>query len=180
MGLGEKTLEEKTLYKGKILDLELHRVLLPDGRETKREVVRHRPAVGIVALQDRCVFLVRQFRYPLFDFTLEIPAGMIEDGESPLDAASREIQEEIGYKALCLQEIGRIYPSPGYCDEEVFLFLASDLIPSKLSADDDEFIDVVKCPFAKALDLLKDGTIQDGKSSLALYRMAYEGKITDN
>lgn len=174
---GEKTLEAKTLYKGRILDLQLHRVSLPNGRETLREVVRHRPAVGIAALRDGKIFFVRQFRYPLGEFTLEIPAGIVEEGETPAEAAAREIQEEIGYKALNLEEIGRIYPSPGYCDEEVFLFMARDLTPSRLSADDDEFIDVEKHTLSEALDMLRAGTIIDGKTALTLYRLAYEEKI---
>ncbi len=177
MFTSEKPIEKKTLYKGRILDLQLDKVILPNGKETVREVVRHRPAVGIVAVQDGAIFFVRQFRYALNDFILEIPAGIMEDGETPVETAAREIQEEIGYRAGRLENIGRIYTSPGFCDEEIILFWAEGLVPSRLPADDDEFIDIQLHPFSRVWKMIQDGIITDGKTVAALSRLALEGKI---
>nr|WP_321503461.1 NUDIX hydrolase [uncultured Dethiosulfovibrio sp.] len=177
MDLGERTLSTEVLYRGKVLDLHVDQVELPGGRVTSREAVRHSPAVAVVAVEGDKVYLVRQFRHAVGDFILEIPAGIVEAGETPLQTAAREIQEEIAMKAENLEEIGRIYTSPGFCDEEIVLFWAEGLSPSRLPADDDEFIQVEKVPLSQVWSMIDDGVIKDGKTVVALYRMALKGKI---
>ncbi len=177
MDLGEKILDNQVLYRGRVLDLHVDKVELPNGRVTTREAVRHAPAVGIVAVDGGCVYLVRQFRHPVGEAILEIPAGIVEPGESPVETAAREIQEEIGLRAEKLEEIGSIYTSPGFSDEEIFLFWAEGLSPSRLPEDDDEFIEVIKVPIKELWDMIESGAIKDGKTLVALYSMALKGKI---
>lgn len=173
----EKTISTKVLYEGRVLDLHVDQVELPNGRITSREAVRHAPAVGIVAVEENFIYMVRQFRHAVDDSILEIPAGIVEPGETPVQTAAREIQEEIGLKAESLEEIGRIYSSPGFSDEEIVLFWAEGLSPSKLPADDDEFIEVVKVPIDKLCHMMDNGDIKDGKTIAAICRMALKGKI---
>lgn len=173
----ERPIASRSVYEGAILNLRVDDVVMPNGRETKREVVEHSPAVGIVAVQDGCLFLVEQFRYAVRTSLLEIPAGIVEKGESPVETACREIQEEIGYRADRMEEIGRLYTSPGFSEEELIFFWADGLSPSKLPADDDESIVVRKVPIPEVWNMIRDGTIRDGKTVAILSRLALEGKI---
>ena len=173
----EKTLSTEVIYEGKVLDLHLDQVELPSGRTTSREAVRHSPAVGILAVENGYIYLVRQFRHAVGELILEIPAGIMEPGETPVQTAAREIQEEIGLKAESLEDIGSIYTSPGFSDEEIFLFWAEGLSPSRLPADDDEFIQVEKVSLDRLPSMMDSGEIKDGKTVAAICRMAMKGKI---
>ncbi|PIE54951.1 MAG: ADP-ribose pyrophosphatase [Dethiosulfovibrio peptidovorans] len=173
----EKTISKNTVYRGRILNLRVDNVQFPDGRRTQREVVEHTPAVGIVAISDKCLFLVEQYRYAVQETLFEIPAGLIEPGETPEQTAHRELQEEIGYRAQRLEPLGRLYVSPGFTDEVVFLFLAEGLTPSKLPADDDESITVRRFPWSSVWEMIRDETIRDGKTVAILTRLALERKI---
>lgn len=163
----EKCLEQETIFEGKYIKVHKDTVLLPDGKKATREVVRHPGAVGIVALIENKIIMVRQYRYALAKETLEIPAGKIDSGEDPEACAVRELREEAGYKGK-MSFLGIFNTSPGFADERIYLYLAKDLFWAPLMADDDEFLGVTKIPWKEAVDLAYSGQIQDAKSALGI------------
>ena len=167
--LTETTLESASLYRGKILSLRRDRVRLPSGRLTIREVVEHSDSVCMVPLDEAGnVVLVRQYRTPTESALLEVPAGGIEDGEVSEQAVLRELQEEIGYTAGSLRLLSGFWLAPGWCDEFMYAYLATDLIPSRMDPDDDEIIETVRVPLNETLGLIEQGAIQDAKSIASL------------
>ena len=169
MDTREKPLSRNVIYRGKILNLRVDKVELPGGKKAVREIVEHEPAVAVLPVAaDGRIFLIRQFRYALGEEILEIPAGIAEKGENPEETARRELQEEVGFFPGILEEIGRIYNSPGFSTELLFLFLARDLKPSRLEMDDDEFIEVYPVHRDRIPSLLAEGKIRDGKTFAAL------------
>jgi ADP-ribose pyrophosphatase len=141
-----------------------------------REVIEHRPAVGVLAVtKDGSLLLTRQYRYAAGERLLEICAGLVEPHETPLQAAMREAQEELGVKPGTLAEISELYTSPGFCTEALTLFLASDLRPSSLPQDADENVETVEVPEADIDSLLSSGGIRDMKTFAAL--CWYRGRI---
>lgn len=169
----EEQLESQTLYDGKIIRVVRDRVRLENGREAFREVVHHPGGVCVLALTEQQeVLLVRQFRYPYGEELLELPAGKREPGEDPRLCGIRELEEETGYQAGEFLDFGRLYPTPGYCDEIIYLFLARDLRPSRQHLDEDEFLDVVKLPLSEALAMVLDGRLPDAKTQIALLKYA--------
>ncbi|MCB9453384.1 MAG: NUDIX hydrolase [Anaerolineaceae bacterium] len=169
----EKIIQTRHIYKGRVVKLDIHEVLLPDNKHSKRELVNHPGAVAIVALDnDNQVLMVRQYRLGARQTMLEVPAGTLDAGEDPAHCATRELQEETGFKPGKLQSLGGIYTAPGYTTEYIHLFFATDLIPAKLDTDDDEFLEVTRVPFAKVIDMIEKGELEDGKSISALLRVA--------
>lgn len=168
----EPTLATQRIYQGRVVGLRVDTVQLPNGLTSQREIVEHGPSVVIVPLdeQDR-VLLVRQFRKAVERTLLELPAGGLHPGESPQEAALRELQEETGYLAQQLEPLGGFYASPGYCQEYLHLFLASHLLPSPLPADEDEHIQVERVPLAQTPQLIASGEICDSKSAAGLLRV---------
>ncbi|MGQ9512689.1 NUDIX domain-containing protein [Thermodesulfitimonas sp.] len=165
----EKTLYSEYPFRGKILNVRVDRVLLPDGRISTREVVEHSGAVAIVPLTETLeVVMVRQYRHPVGRELLEIPAGKIEAGEEPEACARRELAEEVGLKARRLELIGRFYPTPGFANELTHLYLARDLIPGTAAPDDGEFLEIVRLPFTEALAMALRGEICDAKTICGL------------
>ncbi len=165
------------IYKGRVVHLFVHDVRLDNGVTSRREVVQHPGAVAMVAIDDENnVYLVRQFRLAAGRMLLEIPAGTLEPGEPPQDAAIRELQEEIGHKPGHIEPLGGLYVAPGYTTEYIHLFLATQLAPSSLAADEDEQIEVVRLPLAKAIQMIESGEIVDGKSIAGLLRVAHKLK----
>lgn len=169
MDFTEKTLESTSIFEGRILKLRVDRVSLPDGREGSREIVDHRGAVAIVALDEQGdIILVRQYRKALEQTTLEIPAGTLEDCEDPLACARRELEEEIKMKAAHWEKILEYYSAPGFCNEILHLYLARTLSASFAEADEDEFLEVVRLPLATAYRYIFEGRIVDGKSIIGI------------
>lgn len=169
----ERTIASRRIYEGRILNLRVDTVELPDGTTSTREIVEHRGAVALVVLdEERNVLLVRQYRKPLERYMLEIPAGTLEQGEAPDDCARREIQEETGFAARSLERIGGFFSAPGFCTEYLHLYLATDLEPSALSGDEDEEIELVRMPFDRALEMVQSGEICDSKSMAGLMLVA--------
>ena len=165
----ETILSSEPIYEGKLVKLYRETVRLPDGNHADREIVRHTGAVAMVpVLPTGEVLLVRQYRTAARQVLLEIPAGTLEPGEDPLNAAVRELQEETGYKPGKLVRLGAEYTAPGYTTEIIHLFVATELEAARLDADDDEFIEVVRLPFTEALRQVIAGEIPDGKTQLAL------------
>ncbi|GAB4576009.1 MAG: NUDIX hydrolase [Anaerolineae bacterium] len=169
----EIVLETETIYEGRIVNLYLETVRLPNGRESVREVIRHGGAVAIVPLhEDGQVTLVRQFRLPAGTELLEIPAGTLEPGEDPLVCARRELQEEVGLYPGKLIPLGGIFLAPGYSSEHIHLYAARDLQPATLDGDEDEFLEVVTMPLDEVLAMIDRGEFADAKSMAALLRVA--------
>jgi len=165
----ENTLSSKLIYEGRSVSLRVDKIELPGGRETTREVVEHRDCVAIVPIDaDDNVLLVSQFRYPVEKELLEIPAGGVDTGEDPADTVRREMQEETGYLPEKVEKLGGFYSSPGFCTEYLHLFLATDLTPSQLYAEDTESIRLVRTPIAEIPGLIASGSICDSKSIAGL------------
>ena len=165
----EPTIATRSIFQGRIIDVRVDTVRLPNGRETIREIVDHQPSICVVPVDaDRNVLLVRQYRKPTESFLLEAPAGGIEGDESPEEATRRELQEEIGHTAASLTPLTEFWLAPGWCSEYMYAFLATDLTPSTLDSDEDEFIDVIRVPLADVPGKIADGEIRDAKSIAAL------------
>ena len=161
-------IETENIYKGAILDLNIDRVLFPSGCEKIREVVMHKSAVTVLPVHsDGKISLVRQYRHAVDEDLYEIPAGLIEPGEDPSETAVRELQEEIGYKPGTIEKIFEFYTSPGYSTERIIFFYATDLTPSKLAEDDDEYIKVYDFTLEEIKSMIRSGDIKDGKTIMA-------------
>ena len=142
---------------------------MADGRQTTREIVEHSDCIAVVAIDaDNNALLVKQFRKPVEKELLEIPAGGINPGEDPEAAVQRELREETGYLPQKLERLGGFYSAPGYCSEYLYLYLATDLIPSQLFAEDTEEISLVRVPMVQILSLIASGSICDAKSIAGL------------
>ena len=166
----EKTLSSQLIYEGRAVKLRVDTVSKPSGRQTTREIVEHADCVAIVAVDaDNNVLLVKQFRKAVGKELLEIPAGGIEPGEEPVDTVRREMREETGYLPRKVKRLGGFYSAPGYCTEYLHLYLATDLVPSQLYAEDTESIRLVPVPIAEIPRLLASGDICDAKSIAGLF-----------
>ena len=171
-GSSERAISSRQIYDGRAVKLRVDTVEKPDGRRTTREIVEHSDCVAAVVLDaEDNVLLVRQFRRAVGEGLLEIPAGGIEPDEDPIDCVRRELQEEIGYLPGKLSELGGFYSAPGYCTEYLYLYLAVDLVPSQLEAEDTDEIDVVRVPLSKVPGLIASGEIRDAKSIIGLLRV---------
>ena len=167
--LHEKILSDELLYAGRILDLHRYSVSLVNNDLSTREVVRHSGGAAIVALtNEEEVIMVTQYRLPIANVLLELPAGKLEKGEDPLHCAQRELSEETGYQAKSWSKLGAVYPTPGYSDELIHIFLARDLHPGKQHPDDDEFLRVQKLKLADIDTYIKSDAILDAKTVLGL------------
>ena len=171
MTLTETLLEEKIIYEGKVIAVKNDRVLLSNSKEAFREVVLHNGGVCILAIdENEEIYMVNQFRYPYNKEILELPAGKIDKGESPENTGKRELFEEVGLKADTFISLGQMYPSPGYTNEIIYIYLAKDLYKTNQRLDEDEFLSVVKMPFKKAYENVLNGEIKDAKTITAILR----------
>jgi ADP-ribose pyrophosphatase len=168
-----RTLERWTEWDSGWLRIESERVELPDGRRAELQIVRHPGAAAIVPVTDAGeVLLLRQYRHPTGGWLLEVPAGKLDEGESPETCAARELEEETGYRPSELVELGPIWTSPGFTDEKIWLFLARGLEPGQQALEDDEVLEVERLSIPRALEMAEKGEIEDGKSVSALLRAA--------
>ena len=165
----EETLSSQLVYEGRAVKLRVDTVHMPNGRKTTREIVEHSDCVAIVAIDSSDnVLLVNQFRKPVEKELLEIPAGGIEPGEDPVATVHRELREETGYLPGKVERLGGFYSTPGYCTEYLYLYLATDLIPSQLHAEDTESIRLIRVPVSQIPGLIASGSICDAKSIAGL------------
>ncbi len=165
----EETVSSQLIYEGRAVKLRVDTVRMPNGRETNREIVEHSDCVAIIAVDaDDNVLLVNQFRKPVEKELLEIPAGGIEPGEDAVATVRRELREETGYLPRKVERLGGFYSTPGYCTEYLHLYLARDLVPSSLNAEDTEGIKLVRVPISQIPGLITSGSICDAKSIAGL------------
>ena len=177
MDLKEKTLNSQDIYSGRIITVRVDTVELPDGRTGTREIVEHAGAVGIIPIDDQGnVWMVRQYRKPVEQVLLEIPAGTMEAGEEPLACAQRELEEETGFIAEQWEKIIGYYSAPGFCNEYLHLYIATKLYRGVANPDQDEFLEKTYLPLEEAYQGIFRGQIVDGKSIIAL-QYAYQRYI---
>jgi ADP-ribose pyrophosphatase len=159
----------KSLYEGRVVRLGLESLVLPNGKALQLEVVRHPGGAAVVALDtDNRVCLIRQYRHAAGGWLWELPAGKLEPGEAAQPTAQRELEEEAGLRAGSWQKIGEALTTPGFCDEVIHLFLATELVATQARPEAHELIEVHWLPLATALEQVHDGTIRDAKTMLGL------------
>jgi len=163
-------MEHKTkAYSCKIFTVWEEDVQMANGRKTRQSWIDHQPTVAVMAVNKKNeLLLISQYRVPINGQLLEIPAGSIDDGESPAECAQRELAEETGFQSDRLTELYAGYLLPGYCNEYMYFFLAEDLVYAPLSPDDDEVIEVMPTPWDQVFDMLQNGRIRDAKTALGI------------
>lgn len=173
MELTEKTLSSKSVFDGRILHITLDEIELPDGKKSKREVVNHPGGVTVAALdEDNNLLFVRQFRYPYKEVVLELPAGKLEKGSTPLENGKRELMEETGAQGYSYISLGQLYPSPGYTSEIIHLYACKVKSQGSSNPDDGEFLNVEKIPLDKAVEMVLNNQIPDAKTQVAVLKTA--------
>ncbi len=167
--MAHELIKRDYIFQGKVLDLSLSRYQSAARGEVTIEVVHHNGGAGALPLfEDGSVALVRQWRYPLGKYSLEIAAGRIEPGDTPEQAARRELEEEIGMRAAEFRKLAEFNVAPGYCEERIYVYLATGLEPSAQNLDDDEEIEVERMPLAEAIARVRSGEIDDAKTIITL------------
>lgn len=177
--LSETRIDSTVHFEGRLVRIEVDRVRLADGNESRREVVRHGGAVVVVPVtDDGRLLLVRQFRYPTGEVLLELPAGTLEANEDPAECAHRELEEETGHRAGGLKRVGEFYSAPGFCDELLYCFVATGLQPDgEAEGDADERIEVGAIPIDDLAALIVNGEIRDAKTLAALMLARVHGAL---
>lgn len=168
--------KSRLILKGRVFNLFRDNITLVNGVTVDLDVIRHPGAAAIVAMDhDQNVILIKQYRYAVDDFIWEIPAGTLNANESALSCARRELTEETGFSAKAWEKLSKLIPVPGYSDEQITIFLATDLRPAEQKLDQDEILNIHKIPWREALEMIHNGQIQDAKSisglSLADHRL---------
>lgn len=169
--LKEKTLHSEKLFSGRIIDLYLEDVELPNGKTSKREIIKHPGAVAVIAFtEENKMVMVRQYRKAMERVLVEIPAGKLEIGEEPVVTAKRELEEETGYTCDDLEPLISFYTSPGFADELVHLYVAKGLRADteEHHLDEDEFVDLLEVTLEEALELIEKKEIYDAKTAYAV------------
>lgn len=165
----EKTVSSREIYDGHVVRLRVDTVTTADGRQTIREIVEHSACIAVIAIDDDDnVLFVRQYRKPIEKELLEIPAGGVDPGETPEEAVIRELQEECGYRPGKVERLAGFYSSPGFCTEYLHLYLATELSPSRLFAEDTASIKLERVPVADIEGMLAQEVLEDGKSIVGL------------
>lgn len=172
MNLEEKQLSFEYKFEGKIIKLRVDQALLPNGATATREVVEHNGGICVVPLTDKNeVLMVEQYRYPYSEVVLEIPAGKRDGDEEPLEGGKRELKEETGAVAENYTFLGELYPTPGYCGEIIYMYLATGLSYGETDPDEDEFLNLKKIPLETAVEMIMNGEIKDAKTQAAILKV---------
>ena len=170
MNYYEKTVNEERKYTGNIINVDKVTVVLPDGRESTRDVVRHPGASVILSItDDGKIIMVEQYRKPCEMISLELPAGKLDAGEPPEECAKRELQEETGYIAGKLAKVLTIHSTPGFSDEVLHMFVATDLVEKNAHPDEDEFISCRKYDISELISMVEKGEITDAKTIIGIF-----------
>ena len=176
MNLSEKKISSSTVYDGKIIKVEVDDVVLPDGKKSKRECVRHTGGAAVLFVKDGNVALVKQFRYLYGKEIYEIPAGKLNAGEDTKAAAERELEEETGYRAASSCHLVDIYPTPGYTDEIIHVYYVDDAVFAGQKLDEGEFLNCVFMPVKKVAEMIESGQINDSKTICAVFLYMQKNK----
>ncbi|UOQ85935.1 NUDIX hydrolase [Gracilibacillus salinarum] len=174
----EKTLQSETIFNGKVISLQIDEVALPDGKTSKRELIKHPGAVAIIPVtKDNKIVFVKQYRKALEKTIIEIPAGKLEPGEKPEVTAIRELQEETGYTTEHLIYVTSFYTSPGFADEIIYLYQTETLskLEQPLETDEDEFVELIELTLEEAEALVESEEIHDAKTAYALLYVKLKG-----
>lgn len=170
----EITVKSEKIFEGKILNLRVDTVELENQKYAKREIVEHKNAACVLAVnEDAKILLVRQYRKAIEEFIYELPAGILNIAEDPKDGALRELEEETGYVANSIKLVCEFYSSPGFSDEKVFLFKATDLVFKATKFDEDECIETIEVSKDEAKKMLETGRINDSKTLIGLLHWLY-------
>ncbi|MBU5466325.1 NUDIX hydrolase [Virgibacillus sp. MSJ-26] len=170
----EQTIKTEQIYQGKIVDLQVDDVTLPNGKTAKRELIKHSGAVAVIPItKDNKIVFVKQYRKPLEKAIIEIPAGKLEKGEKPETTAVRELEEETGYTTDQLSFVTSFYTSPGFADELMYIYLTADLhkLDHPVAGDEDEFVEVIELTLEEAKQYIKDEQIHDAKTNYAILHL---------
>lgn len=171
-----EVVNSKKIFKGKIIDVFHDEITLPDGRTALREIIKRGNASAIIPVDNEGnIIFVKQYRHPAKDCVLEIPAGMLEEGEDPLLCAKRELEEETSYKTNNIKLLTKMYSAIGFCDEQIYIYLATELSQGKFNLDEDEFIEVEKYSLEDSIQMIFDGKIVDSKTMVAI--LAYNALV---
>lgn len=165
----EITLKTTHIFQGKIISLQVDDVRLPNGETATREIVKHPGAVAVLAIHEGKMVVVEQYRKPLEKSQVEIPAGKLDPGENPLEAAHRELQEETGFTCPSIKLISSFYTSPGFADEVIHLYYADELTAGADKPDDDEFLECESITLEEGKQMIAEGRISDAKTIMAIY-----------
>ena len=168
MNLTEKTVKQNVVFEGKIIRVRCDDARLPDGKPCKREVVDHAGGASVLYVREGKVLLVRQFRYPYMEETLEIPAGKLNPGEDPAQTAARELAEETGWQPASVEHMFTIYPTPGYSAEKIYIYRAHGVREGQVHPDEDEFVTAAFYPIDEVLSMIEKGEIKDAKTIIAV------------
>ncbi len=172
MNLIEKQISTENIYNGKIIKVRKDTALLPNGKTAIREIVEHNGGICIAPLtENNELIFVKQFRYPYGEILLELPAGKRDNDEQPIEGAKRELKEETGATAGKIISLGQLYPTVAYCDEIIWLYLATDLKFGDQKLDEDEFLSVTKIPLEIATEMVLSGEIKDSKTQVAILKI---------
>ncbi|WP_303105091.1 NUDIX domain-containing protein [uncultured Mitsuokella sp.] len=174
----ETKIASEDVFDGVLLHVKKDTVKLPNGRTATREWIKHPGASSVIPVfPDGSIILVRQYRYPIDQVTLEVPAGKLDlPDEDPRFCAERELSEETGYKADKIEKLTTIATTVGFSNEHIHLYVATGLTPGKQHTDEDEFINVVKVPMKEALEMVRDGRIIDAKSVVSILMVSQQQK----
>jgi len=169
-----EVIDSEITYRGKIVDVKMDTIILPNGKKARREIVLRGEAAAVLPVgESGDVYLARQYRHALGQMTLEIPAGMLEPNETPEACARRELAEETGFKTGRIAFVMKMHGAIGFSDEAIHIYAAEDLTKGDTDFDDEEFITVESYPLNDAIAMVRSGAITDGKTIAALYAYAY-------
>lgn len=175
MDMFEKRVSRKEIFDGRIMKIYLDEVELPNGEHSFREILNHNGGVCCAVLNGRDeLAFVRQFRYVYGEVVTELPAGKLELGEDPFDAVRREVREEIGAECTDWRDMGKLYPTPGYCGEIIHLYTCRVAEIGAPQPDEDEFLESLWIPFDKAVEMVMNGELPDSKSQVLILKLAQE------
>ena len=171
MDYKEETIKSEKIFSGRVVNLRVDTVRLPNGNTSTREIIEHSGGVGVIPItKDREVIMVKQYRKPIEKVSLEIPAGKLDYGEDPYECGVRELEEETGYKTHNIQSLGKFYSTPGFTNEILYLYMATDLYEGKVHLDEDEFLNTERIPLDILYNMALKGELEDAKSIIAIIR----------